>query len=62
MTTKNQPLLDVPQLVQEAHERCQEHLSPAPLEYSLYLSVHRKWVTTKQPAHPAPCNKKYFVL
>jgi len=38
MTTKNQPRLDVPQLVLEAHERCQEHLSPTPLEYSLYLS------------------------
>ena len=38
MTTKNQPQLDVPQLVLEAHERCQEHLSPTPLEYSRYLS------------------------
>lgn len=38
MTTKNQPQLDVPQLVLDAHERCQEHLSPTPLEYSRYLS------------------------
>lgn len=38
MTTKNQPQLDVPQLVLEAHERCQEQLSPTPLEYSRYLS------------------------
>lgn len=38
MTTKNQPPLDVPQLVLDAHERCQEHLSPTPLEYSRYLS------------------------
>ena len=30
--------LDVPQLVLEAHERCQDHLSPTPLEYSMYLS------------------------
>ncbi len=28
----------MPQLVLEAHERCQEHLSPTPLEYSRYLS------------------------
>ena len=38
ITTKNQPQLDVPQLVLEAHERCREHLSPTPLEYSRYLS------------------------
>ncbi len=38
MTTKNHSQLDVPQLVLEAHERCQEHLSPTPLEYSRYLS------------------------
>ncbi len=38
MTTKNKPQLDVPQLVLEAHERCQEHLPPTPLEYSRYLS------------------------
>ena len=38
MTTKNQPQLDVPQLVLDAHERCQEHLSPTPLQYSRYLS------------------------
>jgi len=30
--------LDVPQLVLEANERCRNHLSPTPLEYSLYLS------------------------
>jgi len=30
--------LDVPQLVLEASERCDEHLSPTPLEYSMYLS------------------------
>ena len=38
MTTKDHSQLDVPQLVLEAHERCQEHLSPTPLEYSRYLS------------------------
>jgi threonine dehydratase len=38
MTTENKPQLDVPQLVLEAHERCQEHLPPTPLEYSRYLS------------------------
>lgn len=38
MTTKEQPQLDVSQMVLEAHERCQEHLSPTPLEYSRYLS------------------------
>jgi threonine dehydratase len=38
MTDETQPQLDVPQLVHEAHERCREHLSPTPLEYSLYLS------------------------
>jgi threonine dehydratase len=38
MITRNQPQLDVPQLVQEAHERCQEHLLPTPLEFSRYLS------------------------
>jgi len=38
MTTENQPQLDVPQLVLEAHERCRDHLSPTPLEHSLYLS------------------------
>ncbi len=38
MTDKTQPLLDVPQLVFEAHERCHEHLVTTPLEYSLYLS------------------------
>jgi threonine dehydratase len=38
MTTASHQQLDVPQLVLEAHERCQNHLSPTPLEYSLYLS------------------------
>ena len=38
MTNETQPQLNVPQLVHEAHERCQEHLSPTPLEYSMYLS------------------------
>ena len=37
MTTESQQL-DVPQLVREAVERCQDHLSPTPLEYSMYLS------------------------
>jgi len=38
VTTENQLQLDVPQLVLEAHERCRDHLSPTPLEHSLYLS------------------------
>jgi len=38
MTTASEPLIDVPQLVREAHERCQDYLSPTPLEYSLHLS------------------------
>jgi threonine dehydratase len=38
MTTEGHQQLDVPQLVIEAIERCQEHLPPTPLEYSLYLS------------------------
>ena len=38
MTIEVQQQLDVPQLVLEASERCQDHLSPTPLEYSLYLS------------------------
>jgi threonine dehydratase len=38
MTTASETLLDVPQLVLEAHERCQDYLSPTPLEYSRYLS------------------------
>ena len=38
MTIEVQQQLDVPQLVLEAIERCQDHLSPTPLEYSLYLS------------------------
>jgi threonine dehydratase len=38
MTTEGQQPLDVPQLVLDANERCQGHLSPTPLEYSMYLS------------------------
>jgi threonine dehydratase len=38
MTSENQQRLDVPKLVLEAVERCQDHLSPTPLEYSMYLS------------------------
>jgi threonine dehydratase len=38
MTTEKKSQLDVPQLVLEAQERCQEHLSPTPLEYSRFLS------------------------
>ena len=38
MTNGRQPPLDVPQLVREANERCRDHLSPPPLEYSMYLS------------------------
>jgi threonine dehydratase len=38
MTIEDHPHLDVPQLVLEAHERCRDHLSPTPLEYSMYLS------------------------
>ena len=37
MTAEEQQL-DVPQLVLEAIERCQDYLSPTPLEYSMYLS------------------------
>ena len=38
MITDVQQQLDIPQLVLEASERCKDHLSPTPLEYSLYLS------------------------
>ena len=38
MTIEVQQQLDVRQLVLEASERCKDHLSPTPLEYSLYLS------------------------
>ncbi len=38
MPTETQQQLDVHQLVLEASERCRDHLSPTPLEYSLYLS------------------------
>ena len=38
MTNENQPQLNVPQLVREANERCQDHLLPTPLEHSMYLS------------------------
>lgn len=37
MTTDSQQV-DVPKLVLEAIKRCRDHLSPTPLEYSLYLS------------------------
>ena len=37
MTTDSQQL-DIPRLVLEAVERCRDHLSPTPLEYSMYLS------------------------
>ena len=38
MTNESQPQLNVPQLVREANERCQDHLLPTPLEHSIYLS------------------------
>jgi len=38
LTNENQKQLDVPKLVLEAVERCQDFLSPTPLEYSMYLS------------------------
>jgi threonine dehydratase len=38
MTTESQQQLDVPQLVLEAIERCQDFLPPTPLEYSMHLS------------------------
>lgn len=38
MTSENQQQLDVPKLVLEAIERCQDYLLPTPLEYSMYLS------------------------
>ena len=38
MTNESQPQLDVPQLVRDANERCQDHLLPTPLEHSMYLS------------------------
>jgi len=38
LTSKNQSQLDVPKLVLEANERCQDYLLPTPLEYSMYLS------------------------
>jgi len=34
MTGESQQRLDVAQLAPEAYERCQDYLSPAPLEYS----------------------------
>jgi threonine dehydratase len=37
-TAETQQPLDVPQLVLNAIERCQAHLPPTPLEYSMYLS------------------------
>jgi len=38
MTSENQQQLDVPKLVLEAIERCQDYLLPTSLEYSMYLS------------------------
>jgi threonine dehydratase len=38
MTSDTQAQIDVRQLVQDAHDRCREYLSPTPLEYSPYLS------------------------
>jgi threonine dehydratase len=38
MTIQYQVPLDVPKLVQEAHERTKDYLTPTPLEYSRYLS------------------------
>ena len=38
MTNETQQQLDVPTLVLEAIERCQDYLLPTPLEYSMYLS------------------------
>jgi threonine dehydratase len=38
VTHSDQPQLDVPQLVFDAHQRCRHHLSPTPLEHSLHLS------------------------
>jgi len=38
MINENQKQLDVPKLVFEANERCQDYLLPTPLEYSMYLS------------------------
>ena len=38
MITEVQEQLDIPQLVLEASKRCKDHLSPTPLEYSMYLS------------------------
>jgi threonine dehydratase len=38
MTIDGPTPIDVPQLVRDAHERCRDHLSPTPLEYSRYLS------------------------
>ena len=37
MTNESQPQLNVPLLVREANERCQDHLLPTPLEHSMYL-------------------------
>jgi hypothetical protein len=42
MTIETLTPLDVPQLVREAYERCQEYLSPTPLEYSMYLRSMEK--------------------
>ena len=37
MTIESQLQIDVPRLVLDAVERCQDYLSPTPLEYSRYL-------------------------
>lgn len=38
MPAENQQQIDVPKLVQEAHERTKDYLIPTPLEFSRYLS------------------------
>ncbi|MFC1574561.1 pyridoxal-phosphate dependent enzyme [Gemmatimonadota bacterium] len=38
MTNETRQRLDIPKLVLEAMERCEDYLSPTPLEHSMYLS------------------------
>jgi hypothetical protein len=38
MIAEAQQQLDMPRLVLEASRRCKDHLSPTPLEFSMYLS------------------------
>jgi hypothetical protein len=38
VTAENQQAIDVPKLVQEAHERTKDYLIPTPLEFSRHLS------------------------